>query len=69
MKEVEFKHKHANHTLHVLGKRITFKDGKAEVTNDVADAIIDLKDDDYTVKPEKKVKPQAKPKGKGKGRK
>ncbi|OPX61195.1 MAG: hypothetical protein A4E25_00032 [Methanobacterium sp. PtaB.Bin024] len=52
MKEVRFKHKHANHSLRVAGKRIVFKDGVANVSDDVADAIINLQDDDYTVKPE-----------------
>lgn len=68
MKEVEFKHKHANHTLHIMGKHIKFTDGKALVTNDVADAIINLQDEDYTVKPEKRVKSDVAPKKRG-GRK
>lgn len=66
MKEVRFKHKHANHSLRVAGKRIVFKDGVANVSDDVADAIIDLEDDDYTVKPGRTVKPKSKPQSKPK---
>jgi hypothetical protein len=69
MKEVQFKHKHAKHTLHIGGKHIKFTDGKATVSDDIADAIIDLEDEDYTVEPLKQVKQEAKPKRKGRAKK
>jgi len=61
MREVQFKHKNANHTLHLKGKKIVFKNGRAQVDDEIADAIIDLEDNDYMVKPERKVRPKKQP--------